>query len=361
MTDSRTPVVLVVDDTKTNIDLLVYLLADQYEVSVALDGETALEVALEDRPDLILLDIMMPDMDGYEVCRRLKLQPETSDIPVIFVTARKEITDETEGFALGAVDYITKPISPPLVKARVATHIQLKQAHDAVKYQNLILEEKVQQRTVELQETQLAIIRKLGRAAEFRDNETGLHVMRMSHYTHIIGIACGMGKSESALLLHAAPMHDVGKIGIPDNVLLKPGKLSPSEFDIIKTHPEMGADIIGKEESPLLKMAFQIAYTHHEKWDGSGYPRGLSGENIPLVGRICAVADVFDAVTSQRPYKEAWPVPQAVALLQQESGRHFDPALVRLFLDNMTEVLKIKEKFSEQEAVEPLNHSWSGR
>ncbi len=348
MVQARTPVVLVVDDTKTNIDLLVYLLSDQYEVSVALDGESALEVAMQDQPDLILLDIMMPEMDGYETCRRLKMRAETRDIPVIFVTARKEVTDEAQGFALGAVDYITKPISPPVVRARVKTHIQLKQAHDAIRQQNLILEEKVRLRTAELQESQLAVIRKLGRAAEFRDNETGLHVVRMGHYAHIVGVACGMTERESSLLLHAAPLHDVGKIGIPDSVLLKPGRLNEVEFRLIQKHPVMGAEIIGKEESPLLKMAFQIAYTHHEKWDGSGYPRGLRGTEIPLVGRIAAVADVFDAVTSQRPYKEAWSVENALSMLQQERGRHFDPDLVLLFLERMPDILLIKERFGEQ-------------
>ncbi|MEO5340773.1 MAG: two-component system response regulator [Magnetococcus sp. MYC-9] len=347
MIPARKPVILVVDDTKTNIDLLVHLLADLYEVSVALDGASALELVMEDPPDLILLDVMMPDMDGYETCRRLKLRAETRDIPVIFVTARKEAVDEEQGLALGAVDYITKPFSPTIVKARIKTHLQLKQAHDTVKRHNLILEETVQQRTTELRTTQLAIVHRLGRAAEFRDNETGLHVIRMSHYAHILGVACGMTEAESGLLLHAAPLHDIGKIGIPDGILLKPGKLTADEFKIMQTHPEIGAAIIGKDESPLLKMAFLIAYTHHEKWDGSGYPRSLRGDEIPLVGRVVAIGDVFDALTTQRPYKEAWPVSQAVELLQQGSGHHFDPDLVHLFLDRMPEILLIKEKFGE--------------
>ncbi|MBF0161685.1 MAG: two-component system response regulator [Magnetococcales bacterium] len=349
VTQEKTPVILVVDDTRTNIDLLVHLLGDQYEVSVALDGESALEVAMEERPDLILLDIMMPGMDGYEVCRRLKMREETRNIPILFVTARKESVDEEQGFALGAVDYITKPFSPLLVKARVKTHLRLKQALDRVTHHNRILEETVQQRTAELRETQLAIVRRLGRAAEFRDNETGLHVIRMSYYTHILGAACGLSEADCTLLLHAAPLHDVGKIGIPDPILLKPGKLTAEEFQIMQTHPSIGAEIIGKDESPLLKMAFLIAYTHHEKWDGSGYPRGLRGEEIPLVGRLVAIGDVFDAVTSKRPYKEAWPIDRAIDLLRQGSGHHFDPRLLALFLENMPEVLSIKEKFREHE------------
>ncbi|MBF0184114.1 MAG: two-component system response regulator [Magnetococcales bacterium] len=347
MSQENRPVILVVDDTKTNLDLLVHLLSDHYEVSVALDGESALEIALSDQPDLILLDIMMPRMDGYETCRRLKMRAETSDIPVIFVTARRETTDEAQGFALGAVDYITKPISPPLVKARVKTHLQLKQAHDQAKFQNIILEEKVRQRTSELQETQLAIVRKLGRAAEFRDNETGMHVLRMSHYAQILALACGMNEQEAVLLLNAAPLHDVGKIGIPDPILLKPGKLTDEEFRVIQTHVTIGAEIIGNEQSPLLKMAFQIAYTHHEKWNGSGYPRALRGNDIPLVGRIAALTDVFDAISSQRPYKKAWPLEQALDWLQQESGRHFDPDLVSLFLANLPKILQVKERFRE--------------
>nr|WP_227657596.1 two-component system response regulator [Candidatus Magnetaquicoccus inordinatus] len=347
MTSENRPVILVVDDTKTNLDLLVHLLSDLYEISVALDGESALEIAMSDLPDLILLDIMMPKMDGYETCRRLKMRAETRDIPVIFVTARRETSDEAEGFALGAVDYITKPISPPLVKARIKTHLQLKQAHDHAKFENVRLEEKVRQRTAELQETQLAIVRKLGRAAEFRDNETGLHVLRMSHYAQLLGAACGMSEAETILLLNASPLHDVGKIGIPDHILLKPGKLTEEEFLQIRNHPEIGAEIIGKEDSPLLKMAFQIAYTHHEKWNGSGYPRGLQGNDIPLVGRISAIADVFDAITSARPYKKAWPLEEALAWLQQESGRHFDPHLLHLFLAELPKILLIKERFSE--------------
>ena len=341
------PVVLVVDDTETNIDVLLEILSDDYEVSVALDGESALEIAFEDQPDIILLDIMMPGLDGYEVCRRLKQHKETFEIPVIFVTAKSEVADEAKGFDLGGVDYIAKPISPPIVKARVRTHVQLKLAQDLLANQNHILEDKVSQRTCELRETQQDIIRKLCRAAEFRDNETGLHVIRMSHYARIIGVAYGMNAHDAALLLNASPMHDVGKIGIPDSVLLKPGKLTVEEFKIIQSHPKIGAEIIGVNDSPLLQMARDIAYTHHEKWNGTGYPQGLRGEDIPLAGRITAVADVFDALTTVRPYKKEWPVEKALELIQQESGLHFDPDLVTAFLDSMPDILAVKEKFGE--------------
>lgn len=350
MEETKKPVVLIVDDTETNIDVLLDILSDAYEVSVALDGESAIEIAVDDQPDIILLDIMMPGMDGYEVCRRLKRLEETRDIPVIFITAKTEVADEAKGFDLGAVDYITKPISPPIVKVRIKTHVQLKLAQRAVENQNHILEEKVQQRTAELRETQLDIIRKLCRAAEFRDNETGLHVIRMSHYSRIIGVAYGMDDKDCTILLNASPMHDVGKIGIPDNVLLKPGKLTEDEFRIIQTHPEIGAEIIGNNNkgSPLLQMAFQIAYTHHEKWNGRGYPRGLQGTDIPLVGRISAIADVFDALTSKRPYKEAWPTEKAIDLIRQESGKHFDPDLVQAFMESLDAVLVVKDKFAER-------------
>lgn len=347
MRTQEKPVVLVVDDTETNIDILLEILSDDYEVSVALDGESALEIAFEDQPDIILLDIMMPGLDGYEVCRRLKQREETRAIPVIFVTAKSEVADEAKGFDLGGVDYIAKPISPPIVKARVKTHIQLKLAQDALANQNQILEDKVSQRTCELRETQLDIIRKLCRAAEFRDNETGLHVIRMSQYARIIGLTYGMNEYDATLLLNASPMHDVGKIGIPDSVLLKPGKLTVEEFKIIQSHPKIGAEIIGINDSPLLQMARDIAYTHHEKWNGTGYPQGLRGEDIPLVGRITAVADVFDALTMIRPYKKEWPVEKAVELIQQERGLHFDPDLVTAFLQSMTDILVVKEKFGE--------------
>ena len=340
------PVVLVVDDTETNIDILVDVLSDHFEVSVAMDGEEALELA-DNHPDIILLDIMMPGMDGYEVCRRLKANPGTQDIPVIFVTAKSEILDETMGFDLGAVDYVTKPIRPPVVIARIKTHIQLRYATHALKQQNRILEEKVQQRTASLNATRLEIIHKLGRAAEFKDNETGLHVVRMSHYAKILGAGLGMGRLVLQTLFDAAPMHDIGKIGIPDKILLKPDRLTPEEFEVIQTHPKIGADIIGDHESELLKVARLIACTHHEKWNGQGYPKGLSGEEIPLVGRVVAIADVFDALTSNRPYKKAWSIEDAVALLKKEKGQHFEPRLVDVFVNLLPDVLEIKRKFDD--------------
>jgi putative two-component system response regulator len=333
--------VLVVDDTPGNIDILTGVLAPTYRVKVATSGARALEVAAQDEPpDLILLDIMMPGMDGYEVIRRLKANPLTRRIPVLFITAKETPEDEQKGFDLGCVDYITKPISAPRVRARVRTHLAL---HD----QNRALEAAVRDRTRELQETRLQIIQRLGRAAEYRDNETGMHVIRMSHASQIIALELGLPGQEAETLLTAAPMHDIGKIGIPDRVLLKPGKLDAEEWAIMRRHPEIGHGIIGSHPSPLLRMAAEVALTHHEKWDGNGYPRGLRGEEIPQVGRIVAVADVFDALTSVRPYKPAWTVEAAVEELKRGSGTHFQPQVVEAFLARLEDILAVTSAYRD--------------
>ncbi len=242
---------------------------------------------------------------------------------------------------MGAVDYITKPVSPPLVQARVATHLRL-YSHERH------LTELVRERTQELEATRLEIIRRLGRAAEFKDDETGQHVIRMSHYTRILAEASGMPAEEVDVLFNAAPMHDIGKIGIPEAILLKPGKLTEDEWKVMKKHPAIGAGIIGRHENELLNTARIVALTHHEKWDGTGYPRGLAGEDIPLVGRIVSIADVFDALTSERPYKHAWPVEEATAFLEKQSGSQFDPRLVALFMQRLPEVLKVRGMYADQ-------------
>ena len=334
-------VVLVVDDVPENIDVLNGILQDAYSVRAATGGEKALAIAqTAPHPDLILLDVMMPGTDCYEVCRRLKDDYNTAQIPVIFVTAMNEIGDEARGFELGAVDYISKPVSPAIVRARVRTHLQLYN-------QNRYLIETVKQRTQELEETRLQIIRRLGRAAEFKDDDTGYHVIRMSHYARLLALAIGMTEYRADLLFNAAPMHDVGKIGLPDHILQKPGPLTPEEWVIVKRHPTIGASIIGRHNNELLEMARIISLTHHEKWDGSGYPRGLKGEEIPLIGRIVAVADVFDALVSERPYKHAWPVEEAIAYLQRETGQHFDPALVPKFIELLPQMRTIMSQYSE--------------
>jgi putative two-component system response regulator len=333
--------ILVVDDTSENIDVLKGLLKSDYKVKVALNGAKAINIAnKEPQPDLILLDIMMPEMDGYEVCRRLKSDIKTARIPVIFVTAKNEVEDESKGFDLGAVDYITKPVSPPLLMRRVKTHLSL---YDETR----LLEHAVKERTSELNETRLDIIQRLGRAAEYKDNETGMHVLRMSHYSQLLGKALGLPDEECELLLNASPMHDIGKIGIPDNILLKPGKLDADEWNIMRQHAQYGANILGDKNSILLNAAKEIAISHHEKWDGSGYPIGLEAEEIPLYGRIVAIADVFDALTSERPYKKAWTIEKTISVMQEDSGSHFDPMLMEKFVEILPEILIIKDKFLE--------------
>ena len=285
--------ILVVDDTPENIDLLCAVLESDYLTRIAVNGEKALKIAFSaSKPDLILLDIMMPGMSGYEVCLALKANPDTRGIPVIFVTAMGESQDEQRGLEMGAVDYITKPINPPIVRARIKTHLAL---YD----QTRELERMVKLRTEELESTRKEIIYRLGCASEFKDNETGKHIIRMANYSRLIGRAAGMGEESVEILSSAAAMHDVGKIGIPDYVLLKPDKLNEEEWKIVKRHPEIGAEIIGQHTDDLLKAAHDVALTHHEKWDGSGYPNGIKGIEIPLMGRIVAIADVFDALTSE--------------------------------------------------------------
>jgi putative two-component system response regulator len=333
--------ILVVDDTPSNITVLMEILRGDYRVLAATNGEQALKIARGDPPpDLILLDVMMPGMSGHEVCERLKAESSTRKIPVIFVTAMNQVEDETRGFELGAVDYITKPVSPPIVKARVKTHLAL---YD----QNRELERMVRERTAELHHTRLEIIKRLGRAGEFRDNETGMHVIRVAHYCRLLGEAVRMNEEDLDLLFNAAPMHDIGKIGIRDNVLLKPGKLDDEEIKIMRRHVPFGAEIIGEHTDGLLSMARTIALTHHEKWDGTGYHRGLKGEEIPLVGRITTISDVFDALTSARPYKKPWPVQDAVAFIQREAGTSFDPELITKFVAILPQILVVREKYSD--------------
>jgi len=321
--------ILAVDDEPSNLQLLRQILQDQYGMLYAKDGQRALELAQQEHPDLILLDVMMPGMTGYEVCRQLKANPATAAVPVIFVTALAETSDELSGFEAGAVDYIMKPVSAPIVKARVRTHLSLV-------------------RTDELLESRLQIVQRLGLAAEYKDNETGLHVIRMSHFARLLGLAAGMNEAEAEELLHAAPLHDVGKIGIPDRILQKPGTLDVEERRIMQSHVEIGARIIGEHQRGVLKLANRIALGHHEKWDGSGYPAGLAGEAIPFEARIVAIADVFDALTSERPYKKAWPVEKALDYLRDNRGRHFDPALVDLFLTLMDPVHEIMRRWAER-------------
>jgi putative two-component system response regulator len=333
--------ILIVDDTPVNIRVLVEALKNDYKLSIATNGKVALDYAMADQPpDLVLLDIMMPELDGYEVCKRLKQKEKTKEIPIIFITAMSEERNETQGLELGAVDYIVKPINQQIVKARVRTHLELKKHRDH-------LSELVQEKTAEILEGKLDIINRLARAAEYRDNETGMHVIRMSHYTSILAKAAGLDHMTCEKIFHAASMHDVGKIGIPDKILLKPARLTDGEFAHMKSHTIIGGRLLEGGNSDLLQMAYEIAMTHHEKWNGTGYPKGLSGEDIPIEGRISAVCDVFDALTSERPYKKEWPVQDAIDEILAQKGAHFDPRLVDLFLNCMDDILIVKGKFAD--------------
>ncbi|OJW79899.1 two-component system response regulator [Thiobacillus sp. 65-1402] len=333
--------ILIVDDRPENIDILNDVLFPHYRIRIALNGEKALKIAFSaNPPDLILLDVMMPGLNGYQVCEKLKSNPDTRTIPVIFVTSMSEADNEEKGLELGAVDYITKPVNPAIVLARVKTHLALyDQARELARL--------VSQRTAELKKTRQQIIRRLGRAAEFRDNETGNHIVRMSHFSRLIGQAAGLGEESVDILFNASPMHDVGKIGIPDRILLNQGKLKPEEWELIRQHAKIGADIIGTHSDDLLQAAHTIALCHHEKWDGSGYPQGLKGEDIPLMARIVAIADVFDALTSDRPYKKAWSVDAAARYIEDQAGAYFDPGLIPPFKSVLPEILRLKERFSD--------------
>lgn len=340
--------ILVVDDTPDNLALMQGLLRERYKVMAANNGERGIKIAQSDHPpDLILLDIMMPGIDGYEVCRRLKADAATRDIPVIFLTAKSEIEDERRGFELGAVDYITKPISPPIVLARVQTHLALKASADFLRDKNEFLEAEVEKRTREVMAIQDVTIMALTSLAETRDSDTGNHIRRTQNYVRALARKLSLHPRFSAfltlaninLLFKSAPLHDIGKVGIPDRILLKPGRLTPEEFEIMKTHTTLGRDALEHAEHMLgtevafLTLAKEIAYSHQEKWDGSGYPQGLQGDAIPISARLMAVADVYDALISRRVYKEPMPHAQAVDIIRQSAGRHFDPDVAQAFLE----------------------------
>ncbi len=338
--DPSPPIVLIVDDSPESIDVLRGVLGSEYRVCVAINGMKALEIAPNVNPDVILLDVMMPGMDGYETCKRLKAIESLAQTPVIFVTTLGETDSQLRGLELGAVDYITKPYAAALVRSRVRTHVSL--YRHCTQLQNMVM-----LRTAELLNTRLEIIRRLGRAAEYRDNETGMHVMRMSHITRLLAIAHGVDQAKAEILFQASPMHDVGKIGTPDHVLLKPGKLNEVEWTIIKKHTTIGAEIIGDHPSDLMATARVVALRHHERWDGSGYPGGLKGEEIPLEARIVAIADVFDALLSVRPYKPAWSIEKTMQYINDNSGSHFDPRLIETFLRILPECLAVRDQYRD--------------
>lgn len=333
--------ILVVDDTPENLDILKGLLAPDYSIKAAINGETALRIANAYPPDLILLDIMMPGMDGFEVCRHLKSNPDTANIPVIFVTAMSESIDEEQGFNVGAVDYVTKPINPSIIKARISTHLALSE-------QQRTCQARVSKRTKQLEESQRAAISMLGAAGHYNDNDTGNHIWRMASYAALLAQTVHWPVEQAALLELAAPMHDTGKIGIPDAILKAPRRLTEEEMEIIKTHTTIGYAILNKSQTPLFQMAADIALSHHERWDGNGYPYSQAGVDIPEAARITAICDVFDALSMKRVYKEAWPIEKVFKTIQEESGAHFDPHLVEAFFSIKQKIIGLQMEWEEK-------------
>ena len=341
--------VLVVDDSPDNLTLMTGLLKGRYQVRAVLNGEKALTVARSEAPpDLILLDIMMPNLSGYEVCKALKADPKTALIPIIFLTAMSATEDEKRGLELGAVDFISKPINPPIVLARVETQLRVKAAADFLRNQAAFLQSEVDKRTREVLAIQDVTIMAMASLAETRDSDTGNHIRRTQFYVKTLAerlrdhprFATALDEDTINLLFKSAPLHDIGKVGIPDRILLKPGRFTPEEFEVMKRHAALGRDAIVAAEQQLglevafLTMAKEIAYCHQEKWDGSGYPQGLQGEAIPVSARLMAIADVYDALICRRIYKEPMPHEQAVQVIVDGRGKHFDPALVDTFIES---------------------------
>jgi len=357
------PVVLVVDDTPENLALMSALLRDEYVVRVANSGERALRLAQDKPPDLILLDVMMPGMDGYEVLRQLQAAPSTRGIPVVFLTARGDVEDEKRGLELGAVDYIAKPISPPIVMARVRSHLALKASADFLRDKAAYLESEVERRTREVVAIQDVTIMAMASLAETRDSDTGNHIRRTQHYVRALALALRghprfagqLDEHAIDLLFRSAPLHDIGKVGIPDRILLKPGRLTPEEFAIMKRHAALGHAAIDQAERALgtdvgfLRMAKEIALSHHECWDGSGYPAGLRGDAIPVSARLMALADVYDALISRRVYKEGMPHARAAGIIREGRGGQFDPDVVDAFCALEEEFQSIARRYADSD------------
>jgi len=355
------PTVLVVDDMPANLQLISELLCDLYHVRIATSGAQALQIVERAIPDLILLDVMMPEMDGHEVCRRLKADPRTQEVPILFLSARNQDEDECLGFELGATDYLFKPINPPTLMARVQTQLRLKATADLLRSQNSYLDQEILARTRELQAIHDVTILALASLAETRDNETGNHLRRTQHYVRLLAeklrdhprfSAC-LDDQSIELMFKSAPLHDIGKVGIADHILLKPGRFEPAEYEIMKTHARLGYQALVHAEEmlgaqvPFLRIAKEIALCHHEKWDGSGYPNGLAGEAIPVSARLMAVADVYDAVISRRVYKSQMCHETAVAIIRDGAGRHFDPDVAAAFIDLEKKFEQIAERYAD--------------
>ncbi len=361
---TRKPTILVVDDTIDNLTLMAALLKDLYRVKVANSGEKAIKIVQSDGPpDLILLDIMMPGLSGWDVCTLLKQDPASRNIPIIFLTAMTATADEKRGLELGAVDFITKPVNPPIVLARVATQLHVKAAADFLQDQNLYLEQEVVRRSKELAAIQDVTILAMASLAETRDNDTGNHIRRTQYYVELLAkhlkdhprFRGFLNDHVINMLFKSAPLHDIGKVGIPDRILLKPGRFEPHEFEIMKTHCKLGRDAIQHAEDQLglevefLKYAKEIAYGHQEKWDGSGYPEGLAGDDIPISARLMAVADVYDALISRRVYKEGMPHTKAMSIIQEGRGTHFDPDIADAFMALADQFQDVAQRYADSD------------
>ncbi|MGH8726190.1 MAG: HD-GYP domain-containing protein, partial [Burkholderiales bacterium] len=341
MTEKARPVVLAVDDAEDLLGLMAKALSADYEVVTAADAGTAIEKAFgEPRPDLILLDIEMPEISGFEVCRALKDEALTGTIPVIFLTGKTEAQAQVEGLELGAVDYITKPINAAVLKARVRMHL-------ALANRRAELERIVSERTEQLERTRAELIKRLARAMEFHESQAvGNRVMRLGHYAKLIAQAAGAKPEVADMMLKAAPLHDIGKLGVPAEILRKAEKLSVPDWERVKRHPQLGAEIIGEHDDPLLKLARQLALTHHEHYDGTGYPQGLKGEAIPWGGRVMAIVDSFESMTSTQFFREALPIERAAGEIERGAGKKYDPKLVEAFRTALPVMKKVRETYS---------------
>jgi putative two-component system response regulator len=349
------PVIVVVDDQVQNIELLeAHLVPHGYEIIRAVNGEDALDKLSGNQIDLILLDIMMPGMDGFEVTRRVRQSKKNHLLPVILVTALWETEDRIKGIEAGCDDFISKPIDKLELLARIRSLLKVKDYNDLMLNYRTELESEVTARTEQLNQallrlktTSLDTIYRLSMASEYKDEDTGAHIKRMSRYSAAVARRMGLDENIIETILYAAPMHDLGKIGIPDQILMKPGKLDLAEWKIMKMHTVIGAKILQGSDAEFIKLGESIALSHHEKWDGSGYPNGDKGLEIPIAGRIVAIADVFDALTSKRPYKEPFSIEKSLAIVKEERGTHFDPNVVDAFFDIQDEILNIKKQYSE--------------
>ena len=350
------PVILVADDSEDIRNLLGVLLKRHYEVKFAKNSDEALAAADTDPlPDLILLDVEMPSVSGVEVCKTLKANPSLAAIPVIFITSLADPKDQAAGLLAGAVDYITKPITAPIVLLRVKTQLALQDQRRA-------LEEQVAARTEELYETRLQLIQRLARAAEFREGGLTNRVLRVSRYVEILSAALGLKGKAVETLAAAAPLYDIGKMGVPEHILTKADKLNDAEWAQMKKHPEIGAGIIGEHQDPLLAQARVMALTHHERWDGSGYPKGLKGDAIPVPGRIMALADAFEAMTATQRHREPVAAPEAAKRIAADSGKQFDPAVVAAFVKSVKEFEAVRTEFKDElEGIHDLNFAPAGK